>query len=64
MYYARYESYYVEISKNIEKLYRGIRQILSISIQAQDKYPLRTPTDQRGGRTINRDAKASGGIKS
>ena len=61
--YACYGSYYVEILKNIEKLYPGIRQVLSISVQAQDKYPLRTPTDQRGGQTINRDAKTSGGIK-
>ena len=61
--FTRYGSYYFEILKNIEKLYPGIRQVLSISVQAQDKYPLRTPTDQRGGHAINRDAKKSGSIK-
>ena len=32
-------------------------------IQAQDRYPARTPVDQRGEQTINRDAKTAGGIK-
>ena len=34
-----------------------------ISVQGQDKYPLRTAIDQRGEQTINRDAKTSAGIK-
>jgi hypothetical protein len=35
-----------------------------LSVQAQDRHPLRTATDQRGEQTINRDAKTAGGIKS
>ena len=34
-----------------------------LSVQAQDRYPVRTALDQRGEQTINRDAKTSGGIK-
>ena len=35
-----------------------------VSLQAQDLHPLRIATDQRGERTINRDTKTAGGIKS
>ena len=31
-----------------------------LSVQAQDKYPLATASDQRGEQTINRDAKTAG----
>ena len=34
-----------------------------LSVQAQDRYPLRTSIDQRGEQTSNKDAKSSGGIK-
>ena len=34
-----------------------------LSVQAQDKCPLRTSIDQRGEQTMNRDAKITGGIK-
>ena len=34
-----------------------------MSVQGQSSYPTRTPIDQRGEQTINRDAKTSGGIK-
>ena len=33
-----------------------------VSIQSQDRYPLRTAIDQRGEQTINRDAKTAGGL--
>ena len=34
-----------------------------LSVQGQDKYPLETLIDQLGEQTMNRDAKATGGIK-
>ena len=34
-----------------------------LSVQAQEKYSLRTSIDQRGEQTINRDPKTSGGVK-
>ena len=34
-----------------------------LSVQAQDKCPLRTSIDQRGEQTMTRDAKITGGIK-
>ena len=34
-----------------------------LSVQRQDKYPLRVAIDQTREQTINRDAKTLGGIK-
>ena len=33
-----------------------------VSVQAQDRYPPRTATDQRDEQTFNKDAKTAGGI--
>ncbi len=65
--YARYASYYVGVLENIEVLYPGLNELLDnngFSVQAQERYPLRTAIDQRGEQMFNRDAKAAGGIKS
>ena len=65
--YARCASHYVGILDNIDELHPGLKELLSkegLSIQAQDRYPLRTAVDQRGEQTLNRDAKTAGGIKS
>ena len=35
-----------------------------MSVQAQEKLPLRVAIDQRGEQTLNRDVKTTGGIKS
>ena len=59
--YARYASYYVEVLDCIDGLYPGLRQS-GLSVQAQERYAVRTAIDQRGEQTINRDAKSSGGI--
>ena len=64
--YARYGSYYVQVLKSIEQMYPGLKDMLKckgLSVQAQEKYSLRTSIDQRGEHTINRDAKTSGGVK-
>ena len=64
--YSRYGRYYLEILKHMEKNYPGLRHMLErsgLSVQAQDRYPVRTAVDQRGEQTINRDAKTTGGIK-
>ena len=48
---------------NIDEKYPGMKQLLKekgLSIQAQDKYHLKTAADQRGEQTINRDAKTAG----
>ena len=61
--YARYGSFYLEILRNLDQLYPGLKQMLTkygLSVQAQEKYPHRTAVDQRGEQTINRDAKTSG----
>ncbi|CAB4006805.1 Hypothetical predicted protein [Paramuricea clavata] len=66
--YARYASYYVGVLQNIDILHPGLSEMLhksGLSVQAQDRHPFRTATDQRGEQTINRDAKTAGpGIKS
>ena len=65
--YARYMSFYSEILTNIDTMYSGLKPILQstgLSVQAQDRYRLRTAVDQRGEQTINCDAKTSGGIGS
>ena len=64
--YARYGNYYLEIIKNMENNYPGLRNVLGnvgLYVQAQDRYPIKTAIDRRGEQTINRDAKTSGGIK-
>lgn len=64
--YARYGSYYLQTMEQIESLYPGLKEMLQykgLSVQAQEKYSLRTAIDQRGEQTINRDAKVTGGIK-
>ena len=64
--YAGYGSYYVGVLENIDLLFPDAKQILSdngFSVQAQDRYLLRTAVDQRGEQTINCDAKTAGGIK-
>ena len=51
----------------IDELFPGCKDLLKhygISIQGQERYPLRTAVDQRGEQTPNRDAKTSGGIMS
>ena len=64
--YARYGSYYTcTILVNMEQFYPGLKELISkqgLSVQGQEKYPLRTAIDQRGEQTINSDAKTSGKI--
>ena len=64
--YACYASHYVKMLDNMEVLYSGLKDLLSekgMSVQAQERFPLRVPVDQRGEQTLNRDAKTTGGIK-
>ena len=52
--------------ENLDITHPGCRELLErngLSVQGQDIYPCRTPIDQRGEQTINRDAKVAGGIK-
>ena len=52
--YARYGSYYVEVLQKIADLYPELKSTLmltGLSIQAQDRYPLRISIDQRGEQT-------------
>ena len=47
-------------------LYPGLKDLLSdkgMSVQAQERFPLRVPADQRSEQTLNRDAKTTGGVK-
>ena len=63
--YARYASYYVQVLKCIDKTHPGLKDLLAssgLSVQSQNRYPLRTAIDMRGEQTLNRDAKTSGGI--
>ena len=65
--YSRCGSHYVNLLENIEQIYLGLKELLrykGLSVQAQDRYKLRTAIDQRGEQSINRDAKTTGGIKS
>ena len=59
--YARYGSYYVQVLKQIESKYPGLKLLLpcGLSVQAQETQLVRTAIDQRGEQTINRDAKTS-----
>ena len=64
--YARYGPIYVNTSEYLDITHPRCRELLErngLSVQGQDIYPCRTPTDQRGAQTINRDAKVAGGIK-
>ena len=64
--YARYCVYYAEVLSQIDTLYPGLKDTLSLkgwSIQAQDCNPLRIAADQRWEQTINRDGTTSGGIR-
>ena len=64
--YARYGSFYVHFLENLDNTHPGCRELIQeigLSVQAQDRYPARTPIDQRGEQTINRDARTAGGIK-
>ena len=52
--------------KSIDNVYPGLKDMLSscvLSIRGQNRYALRTATDQRGEQTFNKDAKTMGGIK-
>ena len=65
--YARYGSFYLRMMQGIEENYPGLKELLKqncLSVQAQNSYPLRTATDQRGEQTLNKDAKTTGGVKS
>ena len=64
--YARYGSYYLQVMKGIDSTHPSAKEMLklkSLSVQAKDKYVLRTAIDQKEEQTINRDAKVAGGIK-
>ena len=64
--YARYGVYYADMLSQVNTLYPGLKDTLSsndLSIEAQDRYPLRTAVAQSGEQTINRDGKTSGGIR-
>ena len=53
--YARYASYDVKMLENMEVLYPGLKDLLSekgMSVQAQERFPLRVPVDQRGEQTV------------
>ena len=65
--YARYGAYYMLQLQNLDITHPGCKELVkrnSISVQGQDKYPLRTAIDQRGEQTLNKDAKSTGGIRS
>ena len=52
--------FYVQVTT-----YPGLKDLLmatGLTVQAQDRYPLRTAIDMRGEQTINRDAKTAGGV--
>ena len=64
--YARYGSFYDHQLQSIEILYPGLKGLLQkngMSVQAQERYALRTSVNQRGEQTINSEAKTMGGIK-
>jgi hypothetical protein len=61
-----YGSFYLQSMKSIDNVYPGLKPLLKkncMSVQAQDRYAVRTAIDQRGEQTINKDAKSTGGVK-
>ena len=51
---------------NLDATQPGCREPIQekgLSVQGQDRYPARSPTDQSEEQTINRDASTAGGIK-
>ena len=59
--YARYGSYYLHQMKNRQVIYPDLK--FPVSVQGQNRCNIRTPTDQRGEQTLNKQAKTVGGIK-
>ena len=62
---TRYGGYFFSQSLKVDELFPGCKEPLKyygISVQGQDRYPLRTAVDQRGEQTLDRGAKTSGGI--
>ena len=60
--YARYDSYYVEMLKNLDQSHPGLRILILkkiLTAKAQQKYPYRTAIDRRGQQSINRYAKTT-----
>ena len=54
--YARYCAYCAEVLSQIDTLYPGLKDTLSLkglSIQVQDRYPLRTVVDPIGGNKLS-----------
>ena len=63
--YSRHGIYCVSQLLNIAELFPSSKEFLKhceISVQGQDRYPLRAVVDQRGEQTLNCDAKSGGGI--
>ncbi len=62
--YSRYGSYYIEKLRALESTDPGCFALIrenGISVQEQDRYPLRAAIDQREEQTLNREAKTTGG---
>ena len=59
--YARYGSYYLHQMKNKEVIYLGLN--VTVSMQGQNWYNIRTPIDHRVEQTLNKQAKTVGGVK-
>ena len=59
--YARYGSYDLHHMKNKEVIHPRLK--VPVSVQEQNWYIIRTPTDQRREPTLNKQAKTVGGIK-
>ena len=57
--YSRYGSYCVSQLLKRDELFPGCKEL---SVQGQDRYPLRIAVDQTGEQTLDRVAKSSGGI--
>ena len=60
--YAWYGIFYVTLLLNMETTYPGLKTLLDekgISVQAQDRYPVKTSVDKWGEQTINKDAKTA-----
>ena len=58
----RYGSYYVQKLINIESTHPGMENFLKVgglSVQAQERYAVKTSTDERGEQTINKQAKTT-----